>query len=438
MKTMKKLFFSVLIVSLSSGLIFAGTSTALQKTYTWKYNINKDGTVKFDNYDCNLTIHIWDKAEAEYHMMVDAKTRSDEDAVVLDKYLQELKFSNSATMVSFRDVFWETRNNILGRMTMKLEGGKSISLTEMSMKGELWIPATCHLELESKYSEVNMEDFSGTLSLDLYSDTYYGGKLSGKTDIVDKYSTMEFKDMKDMKADLYSSKLEAANLGNLNIVSKYSKFTAASAGRVDIDAYSDKFEINRTGDIKFVGKYSDLKTDVAGQLELDCYEGTIVINEAKDIKMTSKYADFQFGSVGNVTVTSSYSDKFSAGKLTTLKISDSKYCNYKVDELTSSVTESDGYEDKFHIMKTGNELKEVNIDGKYIEIELMIPKTLDYRFRARIQYPKLDMNESALKSRVKIVQGDQVEYDAVKGIEKEGMPLISVTGYEMSLKITEM
>ena len=62
-----------------------------------------------------------------------------------------------------------------------------------------------------------MEDFSGQLKLDLYNDNLYGANVKGKTEIEDKYSTIEFKDMKDLKADLYNSKLEAANTGNLSI-----------------------------------------------------------------------------------------------------------------------------------------------------------------------------------------------------------------------------
>ena len=48
------------------------------------------------------------------------------------------------------------------------------------------------------------------------------------------------------------------------------------------------------------------------------------------------------------------------------------------------------------------------------------------------------MNESQLKSKTKIVEGSNLEYDAVKGTMKEGMPLIEVNGYQMGLKIVEL
>lgn len=437
MKATIKLFFRALVLIIFTGLVSATTASGsdLQKTYTWKYTINKDGSVALENYDCNVTIHTWDKGETEFHLIIDAKTRSDEDAAVLDKYLQNLKFSNSATSVNFRDSFWESRNNIMGRMTMKLEGAKAVSLSEFSMKGELWIPSGCRFGLNSKYSEVKMEDFSGQLTLDLYNDNFYGSNLSGKTAIEDKYSTIEFKDIRDLKADLYNSKLEAGNTGDLNIESKYSKITAVSSGILTVNSYNDKYSIPKTGNISFVAKYSDLKTETSGLITLDCYEGTVIIKEARDIKITSKYADFQFGKVDNVSVESSYNDKLSAVRMTALRITESKYCSFRIDELASSIVENEGYEDKFNILKTGPEFNKLSVAGKYVDISLSLPKTLDFRFKAKITYPNLDIDESKFITRTKISDGSQLEYDAVKGTEKDGMPVIEVNGYQMSLKV---
>jgi hypothetical protein len=440
MKTEKKLFFSTLILLLVTGFISI-TSAAekeLQKTYTWKYNINKDATVGLDNYDCNISIHFWDKAETEFHLTIDAKTRSDEDAKVLDEYLQNLKHTNSVTAVKFETSFWESRNSIMGKTTMVLNGGKKVYMSDMTIKGELWMPAGCKFNLSSKYSEINMENFAGQLSLDLYNDNLYAGNVLGKADIQDKYSTMEFKEMKDVKADLYNSKLEAVSMGNLKADTKYTKVTTSTAGTIEIDSYNDKYSFTRTGDVTFTAKYSDIKTESSGQITLDCYEGTVIMKEVKDAKINSKYADFQFQIAGNITIASSYNDKLKWGKVTTLKINDSKYCSFIIEELGSAVTENDGYEDKFTIMKTGQDFREFRISGKYIEASLNLPGTTDYKFKAKIEYPKLEMNETQLKSKTKIIEGSNLEYDAVKGVEKEGMPVIEINGYEMALKIVEI
>jgi hypothetical protein len=441
MKATTKLFFRTLVLIIFTGLVSAESAAGsdLQKTYTWKYNINKDGSVALENYECNVTIHTWDKGETEFHLTIDAKTRSDEDAAVLDKYLQNLKFSNSATSVSFNDSFWKSRNNLeflnWKRITMILEGVKVVSLSEFSMKGELWIPSGCKFGLNSKYSRVNMEDFSGQLILYLDNDNFYGSNLSGRTTIDDKYSDIELKDTRDLKADLYNSKFEAGNTGDLNIESKYSRVTALSTGILTVNSYNDNYSIPKTGDISFVAKYSTLNTETSGMTNLDCYEGTVIIKEARDIKITSKYADFQFGKVENVSIESSYNDKLSAAKMKAMGIIESKYCSFRIEELANSIVENDGYEDKIVIVKTGQEFSKMSVDGKYVDISLSLPKTLDYRFKAKINYPNLDIDESKFVIRTKISNGSQLEYDAVKGTEKDGMPVIEVNGYQMSLNI---
>ena len=439
MKTTGKLIFSALIVIFAAGVhsAAAGQGKDLQKTFTWKYNVSKDASISFNNYDCNLTIHTWDKAEAEYHMMIDATARTEEDAATLGKYLDNLTFTNSASSVSFRDNFWKSRNNILGKTTMELENGQKIGLSEFSMKGELWIPSTCRFSLNSKYSQVTMENISGEVQLDLYNDNFFGASLGSKAGIKDKYSTLEFRDVKNIIADIYNSKLSFNNTGDLKIDSKYSKVTAATTGNLEIGSYNDKFDFTKTGDLNLSAKYTDLKSDVSGKVTLDCYEGSVMIKDAKDVQISSKYADFQFGVADNIVISTVYNDKLSCQKLNSLDISESKYCVFRVDELKSSVSDRDGYEDKFTIGKGSQDLKEVSINGKYMGIDLAIPRNLDYRFKAHIQYPKLDIaDESTFQSRNKIIDDSHLEYDAVKGKEKEGMTKIEVNGYEVSLKIS--
>jgi hypothetical protein len=435
---MRKVFFNTLLLVLFGGVLLSTSASGsdLQKTYTWKYSISKDGTVTADNYDCNLTIHIWDKAETEYRLTIDASPVSEEDKELLDKFLQNMKFSNSPNAVRFRSNFWKNRNTMMGRTKMELEGSRDVVLSDFSIKAELWIPSGCTFELISKYSVINMEEFSGPLTLNLYNDNLYTGNIKGKTELEAKYSTIEFKDLKDVNANLYNTKLDLQNCGNMKIESKYSKITAVTSGVLVIDSYNDKYTISRTGDISFTSKYSDLKTESSGILKLDCYEGTLILKDVKDIELASKYADFQIGSAGNISVSSAYNNKLTIGKLSSLKIEESKYCSYKIDELVYSVTENDGYEDKFNITRTGSSFREINISGKYVDVSLALPQTTDFRFRAKIQYPKLEMDESKFKTKTRISEGSNLEYDAVKGTDRDGMPLIEVNGYQIALKIS--
>ncbi len=410
---------------------------SVQKTYNWNYKVNPDARVEANNYDCDLVIHTWDKAEAEYRLIVDADARSEDDASALNEYLSNLVFSHSATDVAFDNRFWSNRNTILGRTTIKLKNGKTISLSSFDMRGELWIPKGCSLVFSSKYSEINMENFSGQSRIDLYNDNFYGNNMGGKTEITDKYSTIEFKDVNDLKANLYNSRLDGGNTGELDIESKYSRIAFRTTGNIKIDGYNDKYTFSKTGNITIAAKYTDLKADGAEDADINFYEGTVAIVTVKDLAINSKYADYDFDVAGKCTISSSYNDRLSVARLSSLVISESKYCSYKIDNLAGVLTESEGYNDKFSIGAVGNDFSKLLVNGKYLEVSLGIPRNMDCRFKANITYADLDINESSFKPVVKIIQGSKTEYDAVKGTEKEGMPLIEADGYQVSLKIRE-
>jgi len=436
---MKTYFYNVFIISilLAIGLNGYGQSKEIQKTYSWKYEVNDDVRFTFTNYDCDLIIHTWDKPEIEYKMSVDATLRSGEDAARLDRYIEDLEFSHSSGSVEFNNRFWKSRKNIMGKKTIELKGEKTIRYSDYKMKGELWIPAGSNLNLKSKYSGIEMEDISGRVSLDLYNDKLFGGHVKGNIKIAAKYCTLEFKDMKDIEADLYNTDIEAGDIGDLHVTSKYSNFKSGDAGKLDIHAYNDKYFFGNTNDIKFVDKYSDLTAGLSGSIEMDCYTSNVIISSVEDADLKSKYTKYEIGKANNFNISSSYDDSYKISSLKTLNIRETKYGSYKIDELLSSLRMDEGYSDKYIVLKTSPEFKGMKVTGKYNKIQIATGKDLDYRFKANVKYPKFDINEEAMQTKIKIKESSQLEMEAIKGTEKAGMPEFIINGYDMGLIMTE-
>jgi len=438
MNRMRTYFYSILAITLclTMGMNGYGQGKKIEKSYRWNYTVNQDVSFAFKNYDCNLTIHTWDKPEIAYTMSVDATLKSEEDAKRLDDFIEELEFSHSAGSVQFDNRFWTSKKSILGRKTMTLKGARTVRFSEFKMKGEMWIPKNCILNLTSKYSEIEMEDLNGRLSLDLYNDKVYGGRVNSNMKIVAKYSTLEFTNMKDIKADLYNTNIEAGDIGNMSAVSKYSKFKVGDAGKVDIDSYNDKYILGTAGDIRFLDKYSDLTAEQTGHTELDCYNSTINIKRVADVVLKSKYGTYEFKEARNLNIATAYNDKFIIDSLGTLNITDSKYCVYKIDHLEKSLFLKEGYSDKLFVTKTGS-LKEVKVNGKYVVLEMALDKDFSYRFKANVKYSKFDIDEESMNVKKKIKESSKLEMEAVKGPESEGMPSFFVNGYDMAVTLTE-
>lgn len=438
MKPMKTYFYSAVVISLFlvMGPDAFGQGKKVEKTYQWKYNVDEHVKFTFNNYDCDLIIHTWDKPEIGYEMSVDATLSSEEEAGKLDGFIENLEFSHSTGRVEFDNRFWTSKKVVMGRKTITLKGEGKLRFSEFKMKGEMWIPENCLLELRSKYSEISLEDINGRLSLDLYNDKLYGGTVNSPLSIKAKYSTLEFKNVKDIEADLYNTNIETGDIGDLVVVSKYSDFRTGNTGKVNINTYNDKYSFDNTGDIKFIDKYSDLNAKIVGHIQLDCYSSTVNLISAEDIELKSKYGKYDIEGARNLNISTAYSDNFKIGSLHSLNINESKYGAYKVNHLESSLLLKDGYSDKFFVTKTGD-FKGAKVNGKYIDVEMALDKNLSYRFKANVKYPKFEINEEAMNVRVKIKEGSELQMEAIRGDESEGMPAFFVNGYEMAITLTE-
>jgi len=440
MKTNQRLYFkrktALLMVFFISLLNVYGAN--FQKTYAWKYPATRETKINMDNFDCDLVIHVTDKNETEFHLTLVATGLTKDDETRLMNFLDNYKFSSSESAVNFHNTFWKNRQTVNGRTTLKIEAGKNIELTEFLLTCELWIPVINPFNLVSKYSKIDLEDFNGRLWLDLNNSDLYAGNVAHNIDLTAKYSNIEFRNIKDLKADLYNCYFEAGNSGKISVISKYSKFIAVSSGNLDADSFNDKFSFEKTGDIIFKSKYSDLSANTSGTAILNCYNGTIAFGTTKDIRIESMYANFQFNHIDNCIVTSSYNDIFRIGEINTLNILQSRYSNYKADKIYGTLTESNGDNDKFTITSFGEKFRKVNIDGKYLDISLGILTSADFRLRASIQYPSFHVNETSFKTKTKIHESSNLQYEGIKGIEKEGMPEIEVKGNNVTLRIAEV
>jgi hypothetical protein len=125
MKRTRIYYFS----AITTALIFAisisvsGQSKLLEKTWEWNYDVSENVTLELKNYNCDLTIHTWDKGEVTYKMSVDATMKSEEDVTILNGHLEKLDFTHSAGRVSIDNLFWENRRSKGNKTTMELKGG---------------------------------------------------------------------------------------------------------------------------------------------------------------------------------------------------------------------------------------------------------------------------------------------------------------------------
>jgi hypothetical protein len=424
--------FSLTLVFLFvlAGLL-AQTGNKIEKSYTWNYDLGSGGVVQVDNYDCDLIIHTWEKENAEFKLHVIAEMKSSDDKKTLDTHINTLKFENSPGKVSLETRFWESRRNIMGRKTIRLKRGKTLTYKNLKIKAEIWMPETANLELNSKYSNIELEKQEGNVVLDLYNDKLFSGSISGDLNITAKYTSFEFKDCKDITANLYDCNFTSLEAGKCEYISKYSKISSTSVLDLTIDSYTDKYTFETCGDIDIKSKYTDLKTKKAGKVKIDSYEGSYELDNCLSMEIFSKYTDFETESVNDLLATNIYEGSIICSKINYLTIKESKYVKYKLGLLNESLKLETGYEDDFYIDELGSGFKSLDLNGKYLKCETVFNNDLDLKFLASIKYPHLDIESVDLETKIKIKESSSLEYEAYKGKLSDDMPFISLSGYEI-------
>ncbi len=421
---------SFLFLLLMAGLM-AQTGSDIEKSYKWSYKLGAEGILTISNYDCDLVIHTWDSEKTELRMIVSAKMRNSEDAKTLDSYLKNLEFDSSPGKVVYNTRFWESRVNIMGRKTLKLKGGKSLLYRNIKIKAEIWMPISARLDLNSKYSNIELDKAEGDLNLNLYNDKLFSDDINGDMEISAKYSSLEFKNCKNIVADLYDCDITTLKAGKCQYNSKYSKISSSEVQDITIASYTDRFTFKNCGNININSKYSDLKTTVAGKVIIDSYEGTFEIDNCLNMEITSKYTDFQNKNVKDILVKDIYEGSIESEKINSLIINKSRYVNYKLGILDKSIRLDEGYEDDFFIDELGPGFSLLELNGKYLKCETIFNNSLNLKFLASIKYPHLELENVDLTTKTKIKESSSLEYEAYKGEVSDAMPLISLNGYEI-------
>lgn len=437
MKTRKVLTCKLVIIL---ALLMVSATIAGQqyeKVFRHTFNAEKNAKVIIGNYDTDLEIMTWDKPKVEFHMIIDATISDPDDAELLDNYIESIGYENTPGLISIETRFWKSINNIMGFTRMKLKNNETIRIKKFNMVCKLWIPEDASLGLKSRYSEINMEDIGGNLVLELYDDELLAGKVKGKSNIEARYSEMNFTGMSDLKADIYNCELTTGDAGNINITTKYSEIHSGNVGTLNIDSYEDDFSFDSCEDIKFIAKYSEFTTGKAGRLVAENYECEFMAESVSDARIDTKYSEFIITSAGNIIISSSYEDSFETGMLGSLKVKETKYGEYDFGQVMEKITIDSGYEDDISVDMLGENFRSLMIDGKYLEIDLGLSSNYDCRLLASIKYHEFDIGEDVFRIVKHIEDGSSLEYEGIKGTEKEGMPQLRISGYEVDLSVSE-
>ena len=130
-------------------------------------------------------------------------------------------------------------------------------------------------------------------------------------------------------------------------------------------AYS-KASIDASKDLNLNIRYSKLALSNADNLKIDSRYSGLNIGDCKDVSLDSKYDDMKFKTINSITASSMYT-------------------GYKIDQILSTLTLTNGYGD-FSVASIPASFKSINVSSRYATIRLGIETGASYKLDGNVRY----------------------------------------------------
>lgn len=409
---------TVLAILLTITTLLATETKDLKKIIPVK---NSQTVELLDFTGSDIEIKSWDKNEVSINIKIDYSSSNKEKQ---QEYYQKVDI-----------VYQETGDRIkISYKEPKMHDGFSwkdffsfnfSSYTNLSVSGEIYVPASSPLSSDMRYGTYSVDGLKGNLELsgtgnkltvrncvsiqkiaNNYGTTtieHSGGNLdlegvsstitvndfNGMIVAAADYSTIDIKGIrKDVKVKCSSGHLDIDDVkGNITLVADYSTIIAANIiGMVTIGSSSGKILAKKVGGVHIDAPYSTIKIEsVSGTGDavfVKNSSGKIEIsNTSRDVKIEDSYSKIQLSNIlGNVNIDGEGTG-VQGKKITGNMIVRTEYAEVDVSELTASTIEVSNKSSKVDIQLLTKPLK-VEIVNEYGPVDISFPEyTGDVKLR---------------------------------------------------------
>jgi len=344
---MRKLVFNIVAILCAVNLhnSLAGSASYAkdyEKVIRKEFAIVESGEVIIKNRYGKVNVNTTGGNEVVIEVTIKVDKGNEDDAQeFFDKVI--INFNNSRSEVSARTEIGKQKKS---SWTSWLNPKNWNNSNNYSVNYEVWMPATCKLDLTNKYGDIAVGDIENDVRLEL------------------KYGDGILEDIDgDLELDLGYGDIKLGAVNDVELDIKYGEFKCKSSRDVDCDSKYSKIHINKARKLVSDTGYDDF---FLGEIETLINEGhydDFVIEYVDQINFDSKYSDYVIEEMGSGGVfNSNYGD---------LNVK-------KVNGLSRGLDIEGSYSD---VLLRMNIPFNINLDSKYTDVN--IPKDLEYKTRIR-------------------------------------------------------
>jgi hypothetical protein len=300
----------------------------------------------------------------------------------------------------------------------------------------LWIPESISFGLNSKYNNVEIAGFSGSLDCDLYDVDILTGDFGDNSVFDAKYSTLVLGSGGNTTFNIYDCKITSRNFKNVEIDSKYSTLKFSSLNSLKAESYDDKFEIKNLTVIHVKASYSSFI--IGGQLRnstLDLYDTDVKGGSYESLTYTAKYSELTADKVSNLNVSSLYTCTFNISQVENFTCDDSKYDKITLGLAENSIKMPSTYSTQLIVNKISKTFSSFTGDFKYGSVSITTDPELNYKLSfentyGNINYPKERFTNMPLRD---IEKNGKTHFEGSTG--QDAKCEINFTGYDLNFTI---
>jgi hypothetical protein len=417
-------FFTVLLTSPAFAQKFDGSKT-LAKSVAVPANV----ILQVKNHSGDLKISTTGSNNVMLNSKIEISGNSQADVDKVTAAIENLKFGLRGNILEIDTRFYKNMNTSNNRSTITLLNGDKVNIKDFKISHELQIPKSAAIELDNKYSDIEMQPVDGPAKFVIYSSKLNAGDFGGDVSIESKYSKIRIGNIKgNAKFDFYDSNLELESSNNLSLKSKYSKYIIKKTGNAEIDSYDDKLNITELSGLSLISKYSDFEsTSALKDLKLDLYDSNIKVKSAVNASFNGKYCELHLGDIADLQISESYDNNIYLGNVKRMIVGNSKYSLYELSAVTE-ITMNDMYDENLKISGLNNDFKGISVNGNYGQL-IVNAGSVPFKTDFKIKYPKVSLPEN-LKISKQIKDDSNLEL-----IAGDAGGIIKINGYDMKVVI---
>lgn len=396
----KKVAYNIILIIL---ILTVNTSLEAKNTNQQSATLDKEFNVKPEmildlvTKKGNVTVNVWQEDKVKITGELTFNSIEEDDIKTIKEAFKDIIVDESNQFLKLNTNFSISKSYIMGVPVTKLNGKKKVSASDIKIKYTLWIPESMGFYYASKYNKVNTGKLKGKVKIDLYNGELEMEEIGSEFDIILKYTKAFLGDGGNGRMELYDCEIEAGKVGSLEVISKYSKLEFDAISNLKSESYEDKFYITNCTDFQTIGKYTDytINSDL-NLVELEIYECNLDLEDIERLKIQSRYGTIIAHNLGSMFSSELYEDEFKLQSIKELESLNSKYVDFLIDTVYTSVKLREAYETDIHILAVQPKFESFEGNMKYGSVILKFLDSPAYEIQLEANYGDINIPASQL------------------------------------------